>query len=1185
MNTQGLNEDIKRSQIIGKEDPTFPGVDFLNVNMFVEAGAGAGKTRLIVERIVNQLKAGDDPSTFVVITFTNAAAEELRGRIANKVKEEKLDEALAHLDEMNISTIHSFCNVLLREQGILAGLPQNIALMDADTNKALQTKYFNEYMSKLSADDWEKIEKNAVGNINRWAIKNDIAELYYQIVDLPKDTIIITPRKISEAKKVLDKRVEIVRDICDKLFECAKSLINPDLKEKYSKLENFYNDDNLPSDRAKKFIQIIMDYENNPEQMADKALKILVDGSRGFYKKTKSYFPDKIEPANKEMHSYIKDKLGVLAELKLGNTYTSYDDLLGKEEHYRCLLEYAKKAKEYYYRNRPIGMVSNDNLLEITKDLICNEEDTRALEYFSKKYKHFYVDEFQDIDRIQEAFIYRLASDLEDPNHEKLRDGALFVVGDPKQSIYRFRGAQSKVYFDVKERMASESMKNTYVYELAQNFRSNNEVIIWVNEMFRRSDTTMPIINEYHPYQPMESVKEAYEDKTSGYTMPDGDLYEKEKLIHGVYKYEHCDSTRIGNKVSKNGSVNKDVRIYNDGLTTTEEDIEAVINLILNLKNEKYLITRYKECEDGTLEAYPDYITYKDFLLISQTTTKMDKYLKALKSYGIPVRIDGKVSFSEDKLLNTFIRLYWYLVNPRDPYHRMAAKESIRISGLVSDEKDLEEYTDSLLKYLYEGSKKMSAFGKAIYLENQISALCEKDRVYDVIEMYSTQSRLRQMIEMVLSDATGTGIQLAEAFEAYLEREIKHELSLEPNVNAIRLMNLHQAKGLEGNIVILLDRRGYKRQGIQSMKDENSFYPGIKKWSSVSGISMYEDKNRKEEDSEFHRLEYVAATRAKQAVIFMNIIKHGGLFATSNDKETEGYNYHIDDLRNSVKPIIDLKRNVKNTPISNGNYNLAEDGYGVDAAMIEGEALYEKVNPSKLEKRSATKRKYKAEKEKELEAVIVKGTSGKTELEIQKEIFDRPDGKILGNVLHRTMELVVDRYDKSLSEDSSIKKLTDFCSRQALKENEADIPFSDNPEDYLAYMGKVAYAYYKWIQDKKLLEDVKAVYTEMPFSYYTKETNEWVNGTADLIIAYDNGKVSLIDYKSDNDFLVDEATMNIGFKESYAPQLEVYKNIIQRMFQTTEDKIEVGVVSFSLKDEKGNRLPGEEIRVRYTGIE
>ena len=127
-----MSEDRNRKNIITD----------LDSNVFVEAGAGAGKTTLIVSRIINQLKDKFLPEEIVVITFTNAAAEELRSRIIQKVREavndvrfseeerSRLSNALNHMDLMNISTIHSFCLKLLKERIFDAKLPMDVELLE-----------------------------------------------------------------------------------------------------------------------------------------------------------------------------------------------------------------------------------------------------------------------------------------------------------------------------------------------------------------------------------------------------------------------------------------------------------------------------------------------------------------------------------------------------------------------------------------------------------------------------------------------------------------------------------------------------------------------------------------------------------------------------------------------------------------------------------------------------------------------------------------------------------------------------------------------------------------------------------------------------------------------------------------------------------------------------------------------
>ena len=180
-------------------------INQLEDNVFVEAGAGAGKTTLIVSRIINQLKQGMSPEGIVVITFTNAAAEELRSRITAKVRTEALaknltvDEkinltnALQQLDLMKISTIHSFCFTLLKERVFDAKLPMDVRLIEEAETEEQKHRIFVEWASELTEDDWNLLT-------NRGQKKSDIASwmefLYQDICELPDGTDIYCDKSL-----------------------------------------------------------------------------------------------------------------------------------------------------------------------------------------------------------------------------------------------------------------------------------------------------------------------------------------------------------------------------------------------------------------------------------------------------------------------------------------------------------------------------------------------------------------------------------------------------------------------------------------------------------------------------------------------------------------------------------------------------------------------------------------------------------------------------------------------------------------------------------------------------------------------------------------------------------------------------------------------------------------------------
>ena len=202
-----------------------------------------------------------------------------------------------------------------------------------------------------------------------------------------------------------------------------------------------------------------------------------------------------------------------------------------------------------------------DDSNTILRDIIDGSDAPFVYEKLGVRYEHFLLDEFQDTDHIQEEFIWKLAACDED--EMQLRDGALFLVGDPKQSIYRFRGAEPEVYFKAKDKMAN--LTNASVYCLDYNFRSNEKIISWVNREFMGRNICTG------GYRAMVHRK----------ALP---LQVDTKALAGVYYYKNP----------------------KDSSTNMAEDANKLVNLIYKARNNGYKICRY----DKNNQPYWDEIKY-----------------------------------------------------------------------------------------------------------------------------------------------------------------------------------------------------------------------------------------------------------------------------------------------------------------------------------------------------------------------------------------------------------------------------------------------------------------------------------------------------------------------------------------------------------------------------------------------
>ena len=200
----------------------------LNESMFVEAGAGAGKTTVIIDRIVAQLVAGVKPEEIAAITFTNAAAEELRGRIVAEVKKrsvsnKKLTSVLHNIENMQISTIHSFCATLLKERCFEAGLPIGAKVLEEDDDEIRKGKIFDLWLTTLNEDELKEMYR--VSDTSNKQAKRVVFDNFSKLADVSEYYNIYgtSEGEVSELKKGFVKEYEdIIEDeitYCRELFD------------------------------------------------------------------------------------------------------------------------------------------------------------------------------------------------------------------------------------------------------------------------------------------------------------------------------------------------------------------------------------------------------------------------------------------------------------------------------------------------------------------------------------------------------------------------------------------------------------------------------------------------------------------------------------------------------------------------------------------------------------------------------------------------------------------------------------------------------------------------------------------------------------------------------------------------------------------------------------------------------
>ncbi|MBR2825767.1 MAG: UvrD-helicase domain-containing protein, partial [Solobacterium sp.] len=597
-----------------------------NKNYSVVAGAGAGKTTLLSFRISKQIALGTPIEEFVIITYTNAAATELREKIADRLKDllnectdeierKRIVDALDNIELMQISTIHSFLLKLLREAAFESQVTLDARLLDSN-------KQEDELRKKEFFEEWYEEHYKEIGTFQKdWRIKN--TKGYY--IDHTREALenmFMSMANIREEVVLGNETEEVVFDKwvkhffnhwLDILVEYRDAIIDDqpigttgkpkamnknaqEIKDYITQAENAFNHGRYGMEEA----LLLSDALKKADA---KNLRI----EQKYYRDSQDPTPS-IDEVTKKLYKMMEeDPNWKLSDLK--------KNVLDFYEVSTKLARYVLKMKNEYQSqiDRNTSELSNDDILFRSEQLLLNHPE--VLNKLRERYSKIYVDEFQDTTLLQ-TNIVKLLSSLEDSTleEEKLEENKLIVVGDPKQSIYRFSGTERSVYDDVNRMM--NALPQAEVVELNTNFRSNVDIIDWVNKTFSKTMGS--------DYNPMETDW----------------VVQNKNALHGVYQY-----------VAKDDEYN------------LEADVEAVVELVSELvNNDKIFIESIDRNQNYTLQR----IKYSDIMIITKVTTNMSYYVKALSQAGIPVNVSGKFAIGENEILRNYALLVSYLANPKD---------------------------------------------------------------------------------------------------------------------------------------------------------------------------------------------------------------------------------------------------------------------------------------------------------------------------------------------------------------------------------------------------------------------------------------------------------------------------------------------------------------------------------------
>ncbi|HPZ43889.1 MAG TPA: UvrD-helicase domain-containing protein [Bacillota bacterium] len=812
----------------------------LDTCQLVEAGAGSGKTRSLVERMVALIRENKcTVDKIAAVTFTRKAAAELKekfqlclerelAREKNKDVRDRLNRALNDLDRCFLGTIHSFCATLLRERPVEAGLDPDFREIEELEDALLCEQAWEDYLNRVHVEN-----PQALADLNKIDVKpEDLKDIYKMLSGYPDVEV--------ERQDLPAPDLKPAREALKTLLDRAEKLLPAAVPQKgWDGLQSLLR-------RALWWRRIF----NLEDDLIFLRLLTILD-KKGWVTYNRW--------SSKEDASEIKDAFDSFRDGFVLPVLQSW-----REHRHRFIIDFVLPAVELYGKQRLERLRLNfqDLLIRAAAMLRDNPEVRR---YFQERYTHILVDEFQDTDPIQaEIMFYLTGQDACEKDWRRLvpRPGSLFVVGDPKQSIYRFRRADIDTYNEVKKLIEEGGGR---VLQLTSNFRSVQAIADWVNPVFQEilpSEAT----SSQAAFSGLDPVRGNGKGNAAGVRIikiPGVPRHAQEKIAS-------IDASRIA----------RWIRWALDGgltLDRTAEEIEAGL----------------------TERPRP-----ADFMILLRYKSYMDVYARALEEQGIPFRIAGSGGFSGSPEIAELLKIFKALLDPDDPVRLVAVLRGSLFGfsdnqlwlfrkagrhfniysdlpgGLDDDLREMFQWAFDRLKTFREWVQKLPA---SAALERIIQELGVLPCALTGELGRSRAGHLVQCLEFLAAaerEGITTLVELVDYLALLVETGVEEEINIAPwDDDAVRLMNLHKAKGLEAPVVFLANPG--KNVSWEPAVHINrtcgvprGYFVVEKKKGNTSEIlsqpldwNKYAPIEKQYLEAEEKRLLYVAATRARNLLV------------------------------------------------------------------------------------------------------------------------------------------------------------------------------------------------------------------------------------------------------------------------------------------------------------------------------
>ena len=812
-------------------------IETKNRNILVAAAAGSGKTAVLVERIIQKIiKDNVDIDKLLVVTFTNAAASEIRQRILEAIykkleeepNNENLQKQIILLNKSNISTIHSFCLSVIKNNFFEIGISPDFRIGDSSELELLKLEAIDDLFEELYEEknkDFIKLTEIYTGYRGDEKLKEIVLKIhdFIQSSPFPEEWL-----KNSVSKFNLEGKLDIdfsETEWGEIILNYVKENIERNIAELRVVLNSLAKEDDL-----KKYYDVVLldidEYERGLKSLTSWDLAYNILPTLDF----------KRWPTDKKIESDIKEN----SKIVRSNINTAYKDLVKKLivsnsenankdifEMYNILLylqDLVLKFMEKLKNKKQSKNIIDFNDIEHYALQILVKKDKETEKYiptevanrYKEKFEEIAIDEYQDSNSVQECILTAISN-----GHN------MFMVGDVKQSIYRFRQARPELFlekyntFKLQEDIVSESDINQKI-QLFNNFRSRELVLEFANLVFKNIMSKKVGNIEY--------TEEEYLNFTATFEEP------KEELNYaGKMSFEIIDTKGIIQEEENEES--EDEEQEDEDNTEMIEDIQENLDKIEI--EARYVAFRIKEIIDSKYNVWDKEekiyrpATYKDFVILLRSTSSVAPiFEREIFKLNMPVFSDNSQKYLESIEIETILNLLKIIDNPMQDIPLVSVLRSY--IGSFDDNELLEIRLGNIKSTFYDSMKEFKNNEKPELLNKVKDFLCKLEKWQSIVKYMPLDEFIWKLYTdtgyynyvSMMSDGALKVANLKMLFERakeyekasfkgiynfirFIDKLKKSEGELEnakligENDNVIRIMSIHKSKGLEFPIVFL----------------------------------------------------------------------------------------------------------------------------------------------------------------------------------------------------------------------------------------------------------------------------------------------------------------------------------------------------------------------------------------------